>query len=202
AVIVNALGGSRAATPVRLALAGTAVNAALFGYVNGLQMVDMGALETMRHWSIGTLAGRPMDLLQTAWPVIAAGIVLAFLLARPLCALALGDDSARALGAHLGRTRILSIVTITLLCGGATALCGPIGFIGLMIPHATRAFCGSEPRWLLPYCAVYAPALLLACDVLGRVVVPPSEIEVGVVTAFIGGLIFIHLVRRRKVAQL
>ncbi|NGO76425.1 iron chelate uptake ABC transporter family permease subunit [Streptomyces sp. YC504] len=202
AVIVNALGGSRAATPVRLALAGTAVNAALFGYVNGLQLVDLDALETMRHWAVGTLAGRSMELLTTALPVIGAGIALAFLLARPLGALALGDDSARALGAHLGRTRVLSIVAITLLCGGATALCGPIGFIGLMIPHATRAFCGSEPRWLLPYCAVYAPALLLVCDVLGRVVVPPSEIEVGVVTAFIGGLIFIHLVRRRKAAQL
>ncbi|MEV6396008.1 iron chelate uptake ABC transporter family permease subunit [Streptomyces sp. NPDC051907] len=202
AVLVNLLGGSRTATPVRLALAGTAVNAALFGYVNGLQLVDLGALETMRHWAIGTLAGRDAGLLLKALPLLVAGALLAFALSRPLGALALGDDSARALGAHVGRTRVLSIVAITLLCGAATAVCGPIGFVGLMIPHAVRAFTGPDPRWLFPACALYAPALLLASDVVGRVVVPPSEIEVGIVTAFVGGLLFIHLVRQRKAVQL
>lgn len=202
AVLVNALGGSRAATPVRLALAGTAVNAALFGYVNGLQLTDLGALETMRHWSIGTLTGRRGDLLLTALPFLLAGAVLALAVARPLNAVALGEDTARSLGARLGRTRVLSIVAITLLSGAATAVCGPIGFIGLMIPHAVRAFCGPDNRWLFPYCAVFAPVLLLGSDIIGRVLVPPAEIEVGVVTAFFGGLLFIHLVRRRKVAQL
>ncbi|WP_411145672.1 FecCD family ABC transporter permease [Streptomyces sp. x-80] len=202
AVLVNLLGGSRAATPVRLALAGTAVNAALFGYVNGLQLVDLGTLETMRHWSVGTLAGRDAGLLVKALPMLLAGVLLAFGLARPLGAMALGDDSARALGAHVGRTRVLSIAAITLLCGAATAVCGPIGFIGLMIPHAVRVFSGPDPRWLFPACALYAPVLMLASDVVGRVVVPPSEIEVGIVTAFLGGLLFIHLVRQRKVAQL
>ncbi|RDG34919.1 FecCD family ABC transporter permease, partial [Streptomyces corynorhini] len=197
-----ALGGSRAATPVRLALAGTAVNAALFGYVNGLQLVDLGALDTMRHWTVGTLAGRDAGLLWRVVPLIAGGALLAFCLARPLGALSLGDDSARALGAAPGRTRVLSIVAITLLCGSATAVCGPIGFVGLMIPHAVRPFTGPDPRWLLPYCALYAPALMLGSDIVGRVVVPPSEIEVGIVTAFLGGLLFIQLVRRRKVAQL
>ncbi|MFH8585284.1 FecCD family ABC transporter permease [Streptomyces celluloflavus] len=202
AILVNLLGGSRAATPVRLALAGTAVNAALFGYVNGLQLVDLGTLETMRHWSVGTLAGRDAGLLVKALPMLVAGMLLAFGLARPLGAMALGDDSARALGAHVGRTRVLSIAAITLLCGAATAVCGPIGFIGLMIPHAVRVFSGPDPRWLFPACALYAPVLMLASDVVGRVVVPPSEIEVGIVTAFLGGLLFIHLVRQRKVAQL
>ncbi|WP_407703634.1 FecCD family ABC transporter permease [Streptomyces triticagri] len=202
ATLVNALGGSRAATPVRLALAGTAVNAALFGYVNGLQLVDLGALETMRHWSIGSLAGRDAQLLLNALPLLLTGAVLALALSGPLGALALGDDTAKALGAHTGRTRVLSIVAITLLCGGATAVCGPIGFIGLMIPHAVRPFCGTDPRWLFPYSALFAPSLLLFSDVVGRIVVPPSEIEVGIVTAFIGGLLFIHLVRQRKVAKL
>lgn len=202
ATLVNALGGSRAATPVRLALAGTAVNAALFGYVNGLQLADLGALETMRHWSVGSLSGRDAGLLVTALPLLCAGALLALALARPLGALALGDDSAKALGAHTGRTRVLSIVAITLLCGGATAVCGPIGFIGLMIPHAVRPFAGTDPRWLFPYAALFAPVLLLASDVVGRVLAPPSEIQVGVVTAFVGGLIFIHLVRQRKVAKL
>lgn len=202
ATAVNALGGGRLATPVRLALAGTAVNAALFGYVNGLQQWDLNTLDTMRYWSVGTLAGRDAHLLLDVLPLLVAGALLAFALARPLGALALGEDHARALGSRVRRTRVLSVVAVTLLCGSATALCGPIGFIGLMIPHAARTFCGPDPRWLLPYCALYAPVLLLVSDVIGRVLVPPSEIEVGTVTAFLGGLLFIHLVRQRKVAQL
>lgn len=202
ATAVNALGGARSATPVRLALAGTAVNAALFGYVNGLQLWDLSALDSMRHWSVGTLAKRDPDLLVIVAPLLVAGALLAFALARPLGALTLGEDHARALGTSIRRTRILSVVAITLLCGAATAVCGPIGFVGLMIPHAVRAFSGPDPRRLLPYCALFAPTLLLVSDVIGRIVVAPSEIEVDIVTSFLGGLLFIHLVRQRKVAAL
>ncbi|MFI5554560.1 FecCD family ABC transporter permease [Streptomyces sp. NPDC051738] len=202
ATVVQALGGGRRATPVRLALAGTAINAALFGYVNGLQLWDLSTLDAMRYWSVGTLAGRDLSLLLAVLPLLTAGVLLALALARPLGAVALGEDHARALGTKVRRTRVLSVVALTLLCGGATAVCGPIGFIGLMIPHAVRTFCGPDPRWLLPYCALYAPVLMLVSDVIGRIVVPPSEIEVGTVTAFLGGLLFIHLVRRRKVVQL
>ncbi|MFI5569760.1 FecCD family ABC transporter permease [Streptomyces sp. NPDC051740] len=199
---VHALGGGRHATPVRLALAGTAVSAALFGYVNGLQLWHLSTLDEMRYWSVGTLAKRDVSLLLTVAPLLAAGALLAFALARPLGAVALGEDQARALGTRVRRVRVLSVVSVALLCGGATALCGPIGFVGLMVPHAARAFCGPDPRRLMPFCALYAPVLLLVSDVIGRVVVPPSEIEVGTVSAFLGGLVFIHLVRRRKVAQL
>ncbi|MET9255594.1 iron chelate uptake ABC transporter family permease subunit [Streptomyces sp. NPDC003717] len=202
ATVVGALGGGRRATPVRLALAGTAVNAALFGYVNGLSLWHLSTLDEMRYWSVGTLAKRDLSLLVTASPLLLGGALLAFALARPLGAVALGEDHARALGTSVRRVRLLSVLAVTLLCGGATAVCGPIGFLGLMIPHAARAFCGPDPRWLLPLCALYAPALLLVSDVAGRVLVPPSEIEVGTVTAFLGGLLFIHLVRQRKVAQL
>ncbi|MFD5055741.1 FecCD family ABC transporter permease [Streptomyces tendae] len=202
ATAVNALGGGRWATPVRLALAGTAVNAALFGYVNGLSLWHLSTLDEMRFWSVGTLAKREVSLLLIVAPLLVAGALLAFALARPLGALALGEDHARALGTRVRRVRVLSVVAITLLCGGATAVCGPIGFIGLMIPHAARAFCGPDPRWMFPFCALYAPVLMLVSDVIGRVVMPPSEIEVGTVTAFLGGLLFIHLVRQRKVAQL
>ncbi|MEV5759402.1 FecCD family ABC transporter permease [Streptomyces tendae] len=202
ATAVNALGGGRWATPVRLALAGTAVNAALFGYVNGLSLWHLSTLDEMRFWSVGTLAKREVSLLLIVAPLLVAGALLAFALARPLGALALGEDHARALGTRVRRVRVLSVLAITLLCGGATAVCGPIGFIGLMIPHAARAFCGPDPRWMFPFCALYAPVLMLVSDVIGRVVMPPSEIEVGTVTAFLGGLLFIHLVRQRKVAQL
>lgn len=202
ATAVQSLGGGRHATPVRLALAGTAVNAALFGYVNGLQLWDLSTLDAMRHWSVGTLAGRDPALLAAVLPLLVTGALLALALARPLGAIALGEDHARALGTRIRLTRTLAVVAITLLCGGATAVCGPIGFIGLMIPHAVRTFCGPDPRRLLPCCALYAPVLLLVSDVIGRIVVPPSEIEVGTVTAFLGGLLFIHLVRRRKADRL
>ncbi|MFC6884855.1 MULTISPECIES: FecCD family ABC transporter permease [Actinomadura] len=202
AFVVNLLGGSRAATPVRLALAGTAVNAALFGYVNGLQLTDTGTLDSMRHWSVGALDGRRGGLLAEALPFVLAGALLALALARSLDALALGDDSARSLGARVTRVRALSVVAITLLAGGATAVCGPIGFIGLMVPHAVRLFCGTDSRWLFPYSLVYAPTLLLASDIAGRVLTPPAEIEVGIVTAFAGGLLFIYLVRRGKAVHL
>jgi iron complex transport system permease protein len=202
AVLVNSLAGSRSATPVRLALAGTAVSAALSGYVNGLQLLDLEALDRMRDWDVGSLAGRNGDLLLETAPLLLTGTVLALALARPLNAMALGDDSARSLGAHPGRTRVLSVASVTLLCGGSTAVCGPIGFIGLMVPHAVRPFTGPDTRWLFPYCALYSPVLLLVSDVAGRVVAPPSEVQVGIVTALLGGVLFIHLVQRRRVVQL
>jgi iron complex transport system permease protein len=114
----------------------------------------------------------------------------------------MGDDTARALGANLNRTRALSMVAATLLCGAATAACGPIVFVGLMVPHVVRSFTGPDLRWILPFSAVLSPVLLLGADVVGRLVARPAEVQVGIVTAIIGGPVFIYLVRRRKVTQL
>ncbi|MET7495626.1 iron chelate uptake ABC transporter family permease subunit [Streptomyces sp900116325] len=201
-VVVYLLGGSRSATPVRLALAGTAASAALFGYVNAVQLLDAAALDRLRFWTVGSLASANMETVGKVWPFIAAGVVLSLLIARPLNALEMGDDTARALGAHLVRTRVLAMLAVTLLCGAATAACGPIVFIGLMIPHLVRAITGPDMRWILPYAAVLSPALLLGADVVGRVIARPSELQVGIVTALLGGPVFIHLVRRKRMAQL
>ncbi|NGN69317.1 iron chelate uptake ABC transporter family permease subunit [Streptomyces sp. A7024] len=201
-VVVYALGGSRSATPVRLALAGSAASAALLGYVRAVELFDTAALDKMRFWTVGSLAAANMNTVKQVLPFIAVGIVLALLLARPLNAMALGDDSARALGAHLGRTRALAMIAATLLCGAAVAACGPIVFVGLMVPHMVRAVTGPDLRWILPYTAVLSPVLLLGADVVGRVVTRPAELQVGIVTAVIGGPVFIYLVRRRKLAQL
>ncbi|MER7818147.1 iron chelate uptake ABC transporter family permease subunit [Streptomyces sp. NPDC096153] len=201
-VVVYVLGGSRGATPVRLALAGTAATAALFGYVNAVQLLDSAALDRLRFWTVGSLASADPATIGKVAPFIGAGVVLALLIARPLNALEMGDDTARALGAHLTRTRVLAMVAVTLLCGAATAACGPIVFIGLMVPHLVRAITGPDMRWILPYAAVLSPVLLLGSDVVGRVVARPSELQVGVVTAFIGGPVFIYLVRRKRMAQL
>ncbi|MEV0282085.1 iron chelate uptake ABC transporter family permease subunit [Streptomyces sp. NPDC050610] len=201
-VAVYVLGGSRSATPVRLALAGTAVTAALFGYVNSVQLMDNAALDKLRFWTVGSLASANGGIVARIAPFILVGVVLALALARPLNAVALGDDTARALGADLTRTRVLAMLAVTLLCGAATAACGPIVFIGLMVPHVVRAITGPDMRWTLPYAAVLAPVLLLGTDIVGRVVARPSELQVGIVTAVIGGPVFIYLVRRRKMAHL
>ncbi|MFF3289880.1 FecCD family ABC transporter permease [Streptomyces sp. NPDC003023] len=199
---VYVLGGSRGATPVRLALAGTAATAALYGYINAVQLLDAAALDRLRFWTVGSLASADMETIRKIVPFVAVGLVLSLLLARPLNAMEMGDDTARSLGAHLTRTRILSMAAITLLCGAATAACGPIVFIGLMIPHVVRALTGPDMRWILPYAAVLSPVLLLGADVVGRVVTRPSELQVGIVTALIGGPVFIQLVRRKRMAQL
>ncbi|MGG8406576.1 FecCD family ABC transporter permease [Streptomyces sp. 12297] len=201
-VVVYVLGGSRSATPVRLALAGTAASAALVGYINAVQLLDSKALDKLRFWTVGSLASANMETVRQVAPFIVVGAVLALCLGRPLNAMAMGDDTARALGAHLTRTRIGAMVAITLLCGAATAACGPIVFIGLMIPHFARLFTGPDMRWVLAYSAVLSPVLLLGADVLGRVVARPSELQVGIVTALIGGPVFIYLVRRKRMAQL
>jgi iron complex transport system permease protein len=187
---------------VRLALAGTAVTAVLAAFISGVTLLDQQAFDQYRFWSVGALAGRDLSVLYDVAPFLAAGAVVALLLARPLNALALGDDTGRALGAHLGRTRLLGALAVTLLCGAATAAAGPIGFVGLTVPHVARAITGPDQRWVLPYSAVLAPILLLASDVLGRVIARPGEIEVGIVTAFVGAPVFIALVRRRRIAQL
>ncbi|MFE0601857.1 FecCD family ABC transporter permease [Streptomyces sp. NPDC058892] len=201
-VVVYVLGGSRSATPVRLALAGTAASAALVGYINAVQLMDSTALDKLRFWTVGSLASATMDTVRQVAPFLLAGAVLALALGRPLNAMAMGDDTARALGANLARTRIGAMLAITLLCGAATAACGPIVFIGLMIPHLVRVFTGPDMRWVLAYSAVLSPVLLLAADVVGRVVTRPAELQVGIVTALIGGPVFIHLVRRKRMAQL
>ncbi|MFH8222287.1 FecCD family ABC transporter permease [Streptomyces sp. NPDC018057] len=196
------LGGSRGATPVRLALAGTAIGAALYGYVQAVMITDDAALGRMRFWTVGSLASATDETVVQVLPFCLAGTVLALLLARPLNALSMGDDTARALGAHLNRTRALAMLAATVLCGAATAACGPIVFVGLMVPHVVRSFTGPDLRWILPCSAVLSPVLLLGSDVIGRIVARPAEVQVGVVTALIGGPVFILLVRRRRTAQL
>ncbi|MER6474424.1 FecCD family ABC transporter permease [Streptomyces collinus] len=196
------LGGGRGATPVRLALAGTAISAALYGYLQAVMITDDAALGRMRFWTVGSLTSAGDSTIVQVLPFFALGTVLALALARPLNAVAMGDDTARALGANLGRTRVLAMLAATVLSGAATAACGPIVFVGLMVPHVVRSFTGPDLRWILPYATVLSPVLLLGADVVGRVVVRPSELQVGIVTAIIGGPVFILLVRRRRTAQL
>ncbi|MBL7492065.1 iron chelate uptake ABC transporter family permease subunit [Frankia sp. AgB1.9] len=204
AVAVYLLGarGRSTATPVRLALAGAAVSAVLIALVWGLALTNPATFDGYRFWAVGGLAGRNLAVVWQTGPFLLAGAVLALGLARPLNAIALGDEAGRALGVHLGRTRVLGISATTLLCGAATAAAGPIGFVGLTVPHVARAITGPDQRWVLPYSMVLAPMLLLAADIVGRVVARPGEIEAGIVTAFVGAPVLVLLARRRRLAAL
>ncbi|WFE98165.1 iron chelate uptake ABC transporter family permease subunit [Micromonospora sp. WMMD987] len=196
-VAVHAVGGGRQATPERLALAGAALNAVLYSYVSAMMLLDSAALDRLRFWTVGSLATADFTTVGTVAPFILVGLLVGLAGARPLNALALGDDAARALGARPALVRAGTVTAVTLLCGAATAACGPIVFVGLLVPHLVRALTGPDLRWLLPYAAVLAPVLLLGADVLGRVLGRPGELQVGLVTAVLGGPLFLRLVARR-----
>lgn len=194
--------GREGATPVKLAIAGAAVSAALGSLITAVQLTSQVSLDAMRFWQVGSLAGRGFGVLVQVLPTLALGAVLALALGRLLNGLALGDDVARGLGQRVGLTRVLCGVAIVLLCGSATAAVGPIAFLGLIVPHIARRVVGADYRWILAYSAIVAPAVLLACDIVGRVVAPPGELQVGVVLAFVGAPVFIALVRRRRTVGL
>ncbi|GAA3751608.1 FecCD family ABC transporter permease [Salinactinospora qingdaonensis] len=204
AFVVYFLGsrGRTGATPVRLALAGTAVAAVLIGLMNGIVIVNDFVFDQIRFWQVGSLVGRDMAIFAQVLPFLLIGLAIALFLGSSLNAIALGEDMAAALGARINRTRAVSALAIVLLCGGATAAAGPIGFVGLTIPHVARAITGPDQRWVLPYSAVLAAILLVGADTLGRIVLPSGELEVGIITALVGAPVFIALVRRTRMAQL
>jgi iron complex transport system permease protein len=203
-VVVYALGslGRDGATPVKLALSGAAVAAFLGSVTTAILIVDVATLDQFRFWAVGSLAGRDTQIVAQVAPFVAVGGLLALASARSLNSLSLGDDVARSLGVRVGTARIVSALSVVLLCGAATAAAGPIGFVGLTVPHVARAICGPDYRWVLPYSAVLAPILLLGSDIVGRMVARPGELQVGIVTAFVGAPFFVVLVRRRRLAQL
>lgn len=194
--------GREGATPVKLALAGAATTAALVSLITAFLLTSTRTLQEIRFWQVGALAGRSLDIAAQVFPFIALGIALALMIGRRLDGLSLGEDVARALGQDVRRSRLLAIGTAVLLAGAATAAAGPIAFVGLTVPHAARAVTGPNYRWILPYSMLMAPSLLLLADTVGRVAAPPGELQVGIVTAFIGAPVFIALVRRRKLAEL
>jgi iron complex transport system permease protein len=197
------LGGSgKAPTPERQVLAGISISSVLGAIVWAVLVTERDTFDRYRHWNIGSLADRETTTVVRVLPFIAAGALLALALGRQLNALGLGDESATSMGARPLRTRLLGMLAITLLCGAATAASGPIGFLGLAVPYAARLFTGSDHRWILAYSLVLGPALLLASDVLGRVLVAPAELPVGVVTAFLGAPLFIAICRRRRLGAL
>ncbi|MFC5030663.1 iron chelate uptake ABC transporter family permease subunit [Streptomyces sp. SID13666] len=203
-VAVYALGsiGRGGATPVRLTLAGVALGAVMDGLSAGIRLVRPRAFDYLRFWDVGTLGGRPMSIALAVAPFIGVGLLLALTVARSLNAVAMGDDIARSLGADITRTRVLAVLAVMLLAGASTAAVGPIGFVGLMVPHAVRWLVGPDQRWILAFTVVCAPVLMLSADVIGRLVIRPAELQAGIVTAFVGAPVLIWMVRRSNVSAL
>lgn len=204
AVLVYAVAslGRDGATPVKLALAGAALSAGMVSLLNAVLVSSQQTFDTFRFWQVGSVAGRGWDVIVPVLPFLAFGFILTLLTGKVLNSLSLGDDIARGLGQNVTVARALTALGVVVLCGAATAAAGPIGFVGLVIPHVVRAFTGPDYRWILPFSMVLAPVLLLAADILGRVILPPGEVQVGILTAIIGAPVFIWLVRRRKMAEL
>lgn len=198
---IGSLGGG-GASPLKLALTGAALTAALSSLQSAVLLTDPATHDRFRFWQVGTLAGRDMDVVTQALPFLAVGIVGALLLGKIVNGLALGDDVARAFGQHATASRVWCGLAVVVLAGAATALAGPITFLGLAVPHLARMLTGPDYRRILPLSMLIAPVLLLLADVLGRVVARPGEVQAGVVTALLGAPVLVVLVRRRKLARL
>ncbi|MYR34863.1 iron chelate uptake ABC transporter family permease subunit [Nocardiopsis alba] len=204
AVFVYVVGslGRGGATPLKLALAGTAVSAALSSFISAIVLPRNDIAGGVRSWQIGGVGGATYDSLTQVLPFLLAGFALCLACARGLDMLALGDDLAAGLGERVALARGGASLGAVTLCGAATAVTGPIAFVGLVVPHVCRLLTGPGHRWLIPFSALGGAALLTAADVVGRIVARPAQIDVGIVTALIGAPFFIHIVRRQKVRSL
>ncbi|WP_088008834.1 FecCD family ABC transporter permease [Indiicoccus explosivorum] len=204
AAVVFGIGslGRSGATPLKLVLAGAATSAALSSLVMAIMIPRAQVMDQFRFWQVGSIGAGNWDAIGTFLPFLSAGIAIALLTSPALNALALGDEAATGLGVKTGTLRLLAALGAVLLCGAATALAGPIGFIGLLATHVMRLILGADLRFVVPMSAVAGAAILIVSDVIGRLLGSPGELEVGVVTAFVGAPILIILTMNMKVRSL
>lgn len=193
--------GRDGATPVKLALAGVVVSSLLGAWTSALLLLDEETFDVVRFWFAGSVVGRDLTTFWTVSPFLLGGAAICLFLGHQLNVLNLGDDAARGLGMQTGRTRIICSVLVVFITGAAVSTAGPIGYLGLAVPHMVRSVIGPDYRWVLPYSMVWGAIFLTGADVIGRVVVRPSELEVGIVTAVVGAPFLIYLARQRSVAS-
>ncbi|WP_454044909.1 FecCD family ABC transporter permease [Corynebacterium sp. Marseille-Q2516] len=203
-VAVYVLGGAagRMATPARLALAGVAISMAISALVQMVILSNQDAFNEFRLWAAGSVEGRGWPIITAVVGFIVLGLLVAFASAPGLNALALGDEAGAALGVKVNRLRVQVMVAVTLLAGAATAAVGPIMFIGLGVPSLARAICGPDQRWVVPLSAVAAPVVMLVADIAARLIIAPAEVQTGIITAILGGPVFIAIIRLRRIEAL
>ncbi|MDF2986154.1 MAG: iron transporter [Eubacterium sp.] len=191
--------GYGGATPIKLALAGAATSVALSSVVSAVILPRTEVMNAFRFWQVGSISGATWEGIYTVLPFLIIGLLMGLLVSPALDALALGDDVATGLGVRTGTIRLIGALSGVLLCGATTAIAGPIGFIGLMVPHTMRLICGPNLRLVIPMSAIGGAILLTISDVLGRLIGSPGELESGIVTSFLGAPILIIIAMRAKV---
>ena len=183
-------------TPIKMTLSGAAI-AALFGSLTqGLLVMDESALDQMLFWMSGSVQGRELAILLSVLPYIIIGVVIALVIASKINILTMGDDVAKGLGQRTGFVKLVTGLAIILLAGGSVAIAGPIGFIGIVVPHIVRTVVGIDYRWMIPYCAIVGGIFLVIADIGARYVLMPEEVPVGIMTALVGIPFFIYIARK------
>jgi iron complex transport system permease protein len=188
--------GNNGLTPMKLTLAGAAITAMFSSFTQGLLVLNEAALEQVLFWLAGSVQGRSLAILTGVFPYIVAGWILALMLAGKMNILAMGEDVAKGLGLKTALIKFIALLVVVLLAGGSVAIAGPIGFIGIVIPHLARKIIGVDHRWLIPYSGLLGAILLLAADTGARYIIMPQEVPVGVMTAIIGAPFFVYVARK------
>jgi iron complex transport system permease protein len=200
-VFVISAVGKDGATPLKLTLAGAAVAALFASLTQGMLAANEKALDEVLFWLAGSVAGRKLEMLTAVLPYFIVGWIGSLLLAQKVNILMMGDDVAKGLGQRTNAVKIGVALLVVLLAGSSVAVAGPIGFIGIIVPHIVRALVGVDHRWVLPYCALIGAILLVAADIGARYILMPREVPVGIVTAFLGVPFFVYIARRGILAK-
>ncbi|MEM7344384.1 MAG: iron ABC transporter permease [Chloroflexota bacterium] len=197
AIVVYTLGsiGRGGATPVKLTLAGVIFATFTSAFTTTILVLDRNTFDQIRFWTVGSLAGRDWEIINGLAPLILVGLIGSLIISRQITTISLGQDVAQGLGQNTAFIKAIAAVMVILLAGGAVAIAGPVGFVGLIIPHVVRTICGVDYRWIIPYAAVAGGLLVTLADALGRIILRPQEIPIGVMLAFVGAPFFIYLAR-------
>ncbi|WP_377473373.1 FecCD family ABC transporter permease [Paenibacillus chartarius] len=193
--------GLEGMTPLKLTLAGATMSALFLSFSSSILVSSEGTLDNVLLWLAGSVEGRSMDNVLPVLPLFAIGYALALSLGKAMNVISVGEDVAKGLGQHTFRVKLLSLFVVVLLAGGSVSVAGPIGFVGLIIPHVARGLVGIDHRWTIPYCGVLGSALLLGADISARFVAFPKEVPVGVMTAILGAPFFIYLARKELMGK-
>lgn len=198
-ILIYGLGtmGSSGLTPLKLILAGSTINLLLGAMTQGILVFDEQSLDTMRFWLAGSLTGRSSALFYQVLPFMIAGLIGSLAMSRSINLLSLGEETAQGLGLRTGWVKAAALVTVVLLAGSSVAIAGPIGFVGLAVPHIARYLVGVDYRWVLPYSAILGAVLLLVADLAARFIIPAQEVSAGIITAILGAPFLIYLAQRR-----
>ncbi|MDZ5710787.1 FecCD family ABC transporter permease [Jeotgalibacillus haloalkalitolerans] len=183
-------------TPIKVILAGVALSALFVSFTQGMLVLDEQSIQTVLFWISGSVAGRDLEMLLSVLPFLLTALVISLFMARPMGVFSSGDDVAKGLGQKVWLTKLVMGMLVIVLAGGSVAVVGSVGFIGLIVPHMAKSLVGNDYRWILPYSGLLGAVVLLAADIIARVIIAPQEVPIGVMTAFIGGPFFIYLAKK------